>query len=180
MTVDGLLLSTLEGHCGRRLRRAADGHHRLSSAVAAEPEKAATGETVMSSTHQGCRCPPCPVLGAATVAAVQRTTVGPGHRPGPGGGALTAALGYLLGSYDLILGGDRVRTQMGPGPHPGWTAMADASQAITRVAVLRGCYSHPCSATPAGAARWARLSFWRSPTRRLGPGALPTTVAPWP
>ena len=52
--------------------------------------------------------------------------------------ALTTVLGYLLGSYDLILGGDRVRTQMGPGPHPGWTAMADASQAITRVAVLLG------------------------------------------
>ncbi len=52
--------------------------------------------------------------------------------------ALTTALGYLLGAYDLLLGGDRVRTQMGPGPHPGWTAVADASQAITRVAVLLG------------------------------------------
>ena len=40
---------------------------------------------------------------------------------------------------------------MGPDPHPGWTAMADISQAITRVAVLLG-----------DAGGGGPLSVWRS------------------
>lgn len=68
--------------------------------------------------------------------------------------AVVMWLAYLLGSYNLILGGDQVRTQIGPGPHPGWTAVVDASEAIIRLAVLLG--------DAGGAARWAGPSVWRS------------------
>lgn len=53
-------------------------------------------------------------------------------------------LAYLLGSYNLILGGDHVRTQIGPGPHPGglpWSTPARPSsgwRSCIRLAVLLG------------------------------------------